>query len=550
MHKFSIATLYTVLLLSTSTATGDTYPKNTNVNILHYSFDLTLSDETNRIWGEASIEARFATAGVTEIGLDLIGVTQGGNTGMTVTGVQLPRAEEALNYRHASDRLMIQLPRPSKDSERIVLKVNYHGVPATGLIIGDNKFGERTFFSDNWPDRARHWLPTVDHPYDKATSEMIVTAPSHYQVISNGLLYEEVDLPGGQHRTHWRQSVPIATWLYALGVARFAVQHVGRHHGINVHTWVYPQDRGPGFHDFAVPTLDVLHFYHDAVGPYPYEKLANVQSNSVAGGMEAASAIFYSDRFVTGTRSHSTRHVIIHEIAHQWFGNSVTEYDWDDVWLSEGFATYFTDLFIEHAYGRDEFVAGLKSSRERIFSFYEENPNYRIIHDNLHDMTQVTSSQTYLKGGWTLHMLRGLLGDELFWDGIRAYYRLYRDRNASTEDFRRVMEETSGQELDWFFEQWLYSGGALVLEGEWTYDAVAGTVELQLYQAQRDGYLLRAPMEVELRFGSLGNVTTARREIVVEAEHERFSLPVGTEPFEVILDPDIWVLMRWQLQRR
>ena len=240
---------------------------------------------------------------------------------------------------------------------------------------------------------------------------MVVTAPAHYQVISNGLLVEETDLPGGRRRTYWRQSVPIAPWLYVLGVARFAVQHVDTFQGKAIQTWVYAQDRDAGFYDFAVPTRDVLQFYSDKVGPFSYEKLANVQSNSVSGGMESASAIFYSEGSVVGDRNVRWRNVVIHEIAHQWFGNAVTESDWNDVWLSEGFATYFTLLYIEHAYGRDEFLSGLESSRQRILEFDKQRPDYRVVHDNLSDMSQVTTGQIYQKGAWILHMLRGIVGE-------------------------------------------------------------------------------------------------------------------------------------------
>ena len=339
------------------------------------------------------------------------------------------------------------LATPSRAGERGSFTVRYHGIPATGLLIGKNKHGDRTFFSDDWPDKARHWLPTLDHPYDKATCEFRVTAPAHYQVISNGLRVEETDLPGERRLTHWRQSVPIATWLYVLGVSPFAVQRVGEHEGRPVETWVFPQDRDSGFFDFAEPTLAVLDFFSRKVGPYSYEKLANVQANGVRGGMESATAIFYGDDSVTGKRSPRWREVVIHEIAHQWFGNAVTEADWDDVWLSEGFATYFTSLFIEHAYGREAFLASLKASRDAVRAFEAKRPGYRIVHDNLSDMTQVTTRQTYDKGGFTLHMLRGLMGDEAFWRGIREYYARHRDGNATTDDFRRAMEEASGREL-------------------------------------------------------------------------------------------------------
>jgi aminopeptidase N len=525
----------------------DTYPKNPNLDALNYAFTLELSDTTDMIVGELALDVRFVGTGVRTVRLDLIGTSaaQGGK-GMDVSGVTMNGA--VVPFTHVNDVLLISLPSAPAVNQRARLVVRYRGTPATGLKIGNNKYGDRTFFSDNWPNKARHWLPTIDHPYDKATSEFIVTAPSHYQVVSNGLQIETSDVPGGRRRTHWKNSVPIAPWLYVLGVARFAVQRVGTFEGKAIETWVYAQDRDAGFADFATPTKDVLAYYSDYVGPFAYERLANIQSNSVSGGMEAASAILYSERSVTGTRSVSWRNVVIHEIAHQWFGNAVTEHDWDDVWLSEGFATYFTLLYIEHAYGRDEFVRGLQSSRNTVMTFAEKNPAYTIIHDNLSRMEDVTSSHTYQKGSWTLHMLRGVIGADAFQRGIRAYYARHFNGNATTADFRRAMEEASNQELGWFFEQWLYKPGTLKVAGTWTYDAAARQVRLTLDQVQTDGSLFTMPIDVGVyRKGQ--PVPTIER-VRLNAKSNVFTFNAPTEPEDVRLDPNLWVLMDATLERK
>ncbi|WP_419861072.1 M1 family metallopeptidase [Candidatus Palauibacter sp.] len=535
----------------------DTYPKNPAIDALNYAFALTLSDETDVISGEATIDLRFLEAGIEEVRLDLIEEKPDG-TGMRVRGVA--GADGPLEFEHREDALFISLAPPVEAGERRRVTVAYEGVPATGLIIGPNKHGDRTFFSDNWPNKARNWLPTIDHPYDKAASELIVTAPAHYQVISNGLLIEETDLLDGTRRSHWKQSVPIATWLYSLGVARFAVQTVDFFRGIPIQTWVYAQDRDAGFHDFAVPTKQAMEFYEDMVGPYSYEKLANVQSNSVGGGMEAATAIFYGDASVTGERDVRWRNVIIHEVAHQWFGNSVTEYDWDDIWLSEGFATYFTLLFIEHQYGRDEFIERLKVSRDRIRDFMAVNPDYRVVHDNLSDMGLVTSGPgTYQKGSWTLHMLRGVVGEDAFWTGIQAYYREFRDGSATTADFRRAMEEASGLDLRTFFDQWLYRGGWLEYEGGWSYDAAAGAIHVDIRQTQDERYTFRMPVEIAIHLppdgplerGVHGATRPPRFEVIdVEGREGRFTIPVPAEPLDVVFDPNTWLLMDAAFERR
>ncbi len=528
-------------LFATAAALADTYPRQPAVDALHYSFHLTLTDEADVIEGETVLDLLLLQDGVASVTLDLVNAEDG--RGMTVSSVRWGDVPAA--FEHRDDRLSVPLTGPSRAGERRSLTVRYGGAPASGLRIGPNHHGDRTFFSDNWPNRARHWLPTIDHPYDKATCELIVTAPSHYQVVSNGLLVEETDLPSERRRTHWKQSVPIATWLYVLGVARFAVDHYDAVDGRPLQSWVYPQDRDKGFHDFSYPTRHALEFFTESIGPYAYEKLANVQTASIGGGMEAATAIFYGEDLVKGERAPRLRDIIIHEIAHQWWGNVVTEADWNDVWLSEGFATYFTLLFREHAYGRDDFARGLEEARRRVLEFHQKEPEYRVVHENLDDMALVTTSQTYQKGAFVLHMLRGIVGDEAFRRGTREYYSEFTSRNATTHDFRRVMEEASGRDLERFFRQWLYRGGLPRVEGSWR--SAGSSVEIELRQTQEgEPFELEIPVALELEAGSPPRVERIR---MTEREG-RASFPLEGAPRAVALDPDLWVLMESTFVRR
>jgi aminopeptidase N len=532
-----IALLIGVLLLSCSIAiplvTADTYPRQPGVDALHYVFRLTLGDDADEIVGEATVDLRFLKEGLTEFALDLASAADG--KGMTVSDVTSNGS--AIRFSHQADRLVIPLAPPPGAGEQRQFTVRYRGVPASGLRIGKNKYGDRTFFSLNWPNLARQWLPMIDHPYDKATSEFIVTAPARYQVVANGSLQEERDLGDGRRLTHWKQSEPISSWLNAIGVAQFASRHLGVAKGVPIQTWVYPQDREVGGAAFDTNSRLAVEFFSEYVGPYPYEKLGNVQAAGLGGGTEHASAIFYGE---TSIDRGAVASLVAHETAHQWFGDAVTESDWDDVWLSEGFATYFTLLYIEHYYGRDEFVIGLNRSRSTVFDLEKKNPGLAVIHDNLSDMKRVLNGLVYQKGGWALHMLRGLIGDEKFRTGVREYYRRYRDGNASTDDFRRVMESNSGADLSWFFQQWLKRAGSPVVEGGWRYDPASKRLVVELAQTQ-PGDVYRLPLELGLTVE--GAPRTRVEKIEMTQRRQRFEVAADKEPSSVKLDPNTWILM-------
>jgi aminopeptidase N len=522
------ARLLVFALLAGSLA-ADTYPRQYALDVQHYRFSIELRDDTDEIAGEAAVEVLFVKDGVTEIGLDLAQTMQ-------VADVV---SAGPVRFRHEADRLKIALAGAPRAGERRVFTIRYHGRPAGGLRIGANRYGDRTFFSSNWPDLAHQWLPVIDHPYDKASSEFLITAPDRYEVVANGALEEMTELGGGRRLTHWKESRPIAAWLNAVGAAPFAERNFGTAAGIALQTWVYRQDREAGISAFEAPMRQAMEFYSDRIGPYPYEKLAGVEAAGVDGGMEHASAVFYGESSVDGRPASS---LVAHEVAHQWFGDAVTEKDWDDVWLSEGFATYFALLTTEHYDGRAAFVAELKRSREAIFALQKRMPGETVVHRNLSDMRKVLNRLVYDKGGWTLHMLRGQIGDDAFWSGIREYYRRYRDGNASTEDFRHAMEEASHEDLEWFFRQWLQRPGWPAIEGKWRYDSAAHRVEMDLTQTQA-GEAYRLQMDVSLGDGKA-------EKIGMNAKRQHFAMASAGEPSSVVLDPDTWVLMESRLTKQ
>ena len=221
--------LWFFLLIGINRALADNYPINKNIDIRHYQFNISLSDQSNRITATALITVLCKQSGIKEFRLDLINKPNPENgKGMVVESVSL--LNKAISYVHVDNALLIQLPLNSIPNTEMTFTIKYSGEPADGLKIGPTKYGDRSFFSDDWPNKARNWLPTIDHPSDKATCEFIVKAPGHYKVVSNGLLMEESSLNDSTKLTHWKQSVPISSWLYTLGVADFAATQYCRYY--------------------------------------------------------------------------------------------------------------------------------------------------------------------------------------------------------------------------------------------------------------------------------------------------------------------------------
>ena len=526
---------------------SDSYPKNPGIDIQGYVFEITVTDESDVVQGRTTVDARYLQGGQSQLRLDLVGMAADRDgRGMEVHGVVMNGQE--LSFAHANDALVIDLGAPVEAWKRVKVVVEYSGIPVDGMDIGPNKYGDRTFFSDNWSSRVRNWLPVVDHPYDKATTQMIITHPAHYQSTSNGVLKESSNVGGGMAMTHWVNDVPTATWLYFIGVAEMAMEVVDTWNGIPIETWVYWQDRDKGFYDFAEPSKAVLAFYEDLIGPYVNKRLGNIVSNATpGGGMEAASIPAYSDRSVSGNRDMRWQYVITHEIAHQWFGNAVTEYHWNDVWLSEGFATYYTLLFREHHYGHDNFMQGLLQSRETVRNFYAETDyDFALVRPYIEDLNNVSGGMMYQKGAWILHMLRRNLGEEAFNAGIRAYYAEFMNKNAQTADLRRHLEEASGQDLEQFFDQWLFQGGIPTIRARWNQSDSEIRASLQQVQ-ETYGYELEVDVQFRFEDDSVTDVITVSFGPGGAAATMSVVPPHSGKVVEMIMDPNVRLLANFDV---
>ncbi len=522
--------LLTLFFFISLTASGQKhYERLASIDIQHYKFELQLNDANDRINGIANVTVKFLKD-QSDFTLDLVNEKDG--KGMKTNIIMSDN--QRIQFSHKNDQLTIEYK--AKAGELKTFLIAYEGIPATGMIISKNKYGERTFFGDNWPDRAKNWLPTVDHPSDKATVEWVVTAPAHYQVIGNGRLVEKTNINDDLTLAHWASEVVLPTKVMVIGAARFATQVTGEIYNIPVSAWVYPQDREKGFYDYGL-ALPIMDWFINHVGPYPYAKLANVQSKTQFGGMENASNIFYTENSVTGNRT--SEGLIAHEIAHQWFGNSASEADWHHAWLSEGFATYFTNLYMEQKYGKERLISLLEGQRNQVVAFSKKE-RVPIVNPQVEDYMKLLNANSYQKGGWVLHMLRKEVGDDLFWKAVRTYYDQYKLSNAFTEDLKNVFEAVSGKDLDQFFNQWVMQAGQPEIEASWTFKD--GTLNIEINQQQQEEFNFN--LEVEIIYA---NGKTEMRTIQMNRKSQTWTPELNSKPAKIILDPNSWLLFEGTL---
>ena len=438
--------------------------------------------------------------------------------------------------------------------DTIIVMIAYSGKADDGLIIGNNIHGNQTIFVDNWPNRTRFWLPSIDHPSDKAMVEYYIHAPKEWKVIANGYSPREpTKTPYGaigpkedRLTWSWKTTVPIPTYNMVIGAADLEINIIGlaacgnapnsmRKDGcIEVTYWVYPEDVENAKISFKRADK-MVDYFTDLIGPYPYEKLANVQSSTRFGGMENASAIFYSEKGIAEGRN--IEGTVSHEIAHQWFGDAVTQSNWHHLWLSEGFATYFGALFFEEADGKQSFDEKMQSSLNRVIN--SKVSNRPIIDYQEKDLFKLLNSNNYPKGSWVLHMLRGYLGDRIFFEGIRQYYKTYVHKSVRTEQFQKIMEDVSEKSLEWFFEQWVFNPGfpRLLYEENWvSTSGTKGTINLKITQVQKkDWPTFEVPTEVCW--------SNDCREINLGKNINYFKFDFNEKPLvKGVIDPKGWVL--------
>jgi aminopeptidase N len=495
-----------------------------NFDVIHYEFDWTIDSDSQSIQGVATVEGESLIQGLNSITLNLM------NT-MTVTEVE--QNDRSLSYNHQNNLLTIYFERNYGKGGSFVVEISYSGHPTEGLYY-DFHGSEPIIYSLSEPSDARHWFPCYDHPSDKATADLHITVPSGMTAASNGTLVEVKTNADDNLTYNWEVSYPIATYLISVAATNyvtFSHTYTSDQGEMDVVYYVYPELLEQTKVDFE-NTVPQIEFYSDVFGEYPFlrEKYGMAL---IPGGtaMEHQTCTSYPARLIDGEQAYDW--LIAHELAHQWWGDLVTLDDWPEIWLNEGFATYSDALWWEHLYG----MAGLKVRMQEFRAILFER--YSGPHHAIYDPPQgyLFSAIEYEKGAWVLHMLRFVVGEKNFWKILKSYAKTYAYDTVTTDDFKSVCEAFHGEDLDWFFDQWIYEPGYPRYKFSWGHSG-PNSVRVIINQTQESYPLYIMPIELQVVLPS----GTKKRTVWVNEKTNTFDLSFAESPSDVLFDPDQWIL--------
>ncbi|MBP8302619.1 MAG: HEAT repeat domain-containing protein [Phycisphaerae bacterium] len=429
---------------------------------------------------------------------------------------------------------------------KVVLNVQYDAQPERGLYFRTPELGypaeDMHLFSQGEAHEAPHWYPNYDYPNERFSSEVICRVPQDMTVVSNGrLLGEATDPNTGLKAVHWLQEKPHVNYLIALVAGRFK-RIESRHKEVPLAFYTPASQIDLAARSFQ-GTEDMIGFFEQETGtPYPWDKYDQVAvEDFVAGGMENTSLTILTTNtlFTPETEDLDTSTMLVaHELAHQWFGDYVTCKDWAHVWLNEGFATYYENLYQGHRFGQAHFLYGMVQDSRWILANSEST---RPVFDrNYESEGELFDYRAYQKGGWVVHMLRARLGDGVFRRCVQTYLQRYGLGTVTTEDLRAVAEEVSGQSLDRFFDQWIFRGGLprLKVAYSWSDKTRLARISVQQTQAQDGTGVFHLPTQV--RFVVAGE--RIDRDLTIEQAKQDFYFPLAAEPNMVRFDPQYTVL--------
>jgi aminopeptidase N len=520
------------LLFAAQTRSDEPYARTRDYDLQHSKIALHFDIDQKKVIGDVTHTVSILRDETSKIAFDSVG--------LTIQSVTVNKSPA--KFETTSAKLIVPLPYASHPGEKYEIEIRYEGKPTKGIyfIVPDKDYPHRPIeiWTQGESEDTRFYLPTYDYPNDRLTTETILTVPASWTTIANGKLIGVTDAGNSMKTWTWRESVLSSTYLISVVAGEFD-EAKDSLRGLPVDYYA-PKGRG----DRLVPnysrTPAMIDLFSKKLGvDFPWEKYSQTMVDDfVAGGMENSSATTNTAESLRDPRlipefPIDEDDLISHELAHQWFGDLVTCKDWGDIWLNEGFATFFEIFWSESHYSKDETDYSRWMSAREWFSATDLFPK-PIVRFDFDDSSEFDDN-SYTKGGWVLYMLRHQVGDDAFWKGLKHYLEVNRGKNVVTADLIKAIDEANHMDVDRFFNEWVYGAGAPKFDVAYTYDDAKHQVGLKVKQTQKvEGLvgLFHVPVDIEITTPSGPKLYT----INVSKDVETFVLPSDASPLMVLFD--------------
>lgn len=543
--SFTAAILFIAAFSSFAQIGKPEFTRAQTFDVRHYSIRASFDRTNKKVLGDTTVSLSPLKADLRMVELDAVDIAF---ESVTLDG-------KPAQFKTVDGKVIVTLDKAYGPGDVIALQFKYTASPKKGVYFVDAESGRTSHSAQIWTqgeaEEARHWIPSYDFPSDKATTEEYLTVEKDETVIGNGELIGKEPNPDGTVTWHYKMPVPHSTYLISFVIGKY-VRVADKYNAIPLGFYVYPGKEETARRAFG-DTAKMMAVFEELTGvKFPYNKYdQTIVAHFQFGGMENITATTMSDNEIFFADFDFGKPIVTdlvsHELAHSWFGDLVTCRNWAELWLNEGFATYMEAAYREKVNGREDYITKVRSdagdflvddsiNRKRHGLYNRSAADVNGLFDN--------AAITYNKGGAVLHMLREQVGTENFWKAVNIYLNRHKLANVESTDLKRAMEETSGQDLGWFFDQWVYGISAPKLTVKPVYSTRTKTLKLTITQTQKPEAMVtaafRMPMDIDITAGR----NTSSKAVTVTKRIETITIPSAAKPSEIVLDPNDKVILK------
>lgn len=541
--KSLIVSLFVSIFLLSAVSAQNNRPNFNRVrtyDVQHYIIRISFDRGAKRVFGDTTVQLKPLAGDFRQVELD--------SEDMIYESVKLESNGKDLKYEQVGKKIRITLDRAYSPQELISIRFKYVSRPKRGIyfVPAQNGRNEESRPAQIWtqgePEYAHHWFPSYDFPDDKATTEQFITVEKDETAIGNGELLETIENTDGTKTFHYKMPVRHSVYLVSFVVGKH-IKISDKYKNIPLGVYLYPGRERLAEIAFG-NTKAMFRIFEDLTKiDYPFNKYDQtiVANYDEFAAMENITATTLSDREVFYAEfdfgKSAVEDIVAHELAHSWFGNLVTCRNWAELWLNEGFATFMEAAYREKMYGREQYIRKIRDDADTYFAEGKPKRLRRGLFNHLaRPDDSIFDATTYQKGGVVIHTLREQIGDKAFWQAINTYLNRHKFENVESTDLQRVMEEVSGQKLDWFFAQWVYGAGHPQLEIRQTFDEQKKLLTLAVKQTQEADNLVPAvfilPLDIEIRTA----LKTYNEKVKIEKREHVFTFKIDDQPEAVSID--------------